>query len=68
VKYTDPRWSPAEDVLVAEKARQLRIEEADFAVVRWSAAEAMCRPAVVVDRIVRQSRVAARMFGVPALA
>lgn len=67
VKYTDPLWRPADEVLVDEKVRQLRIEEVGFVVVRWTGVEIMRRPHVVVERIVRQSRVAARMFGVPAL-
>ena len=66
VKYAEPT-AGAESVLVEEKERQLRIEETGLVVVRWTAAEAMYRPAVLVDRVLRQSRIAAEMFGVPAL-
>ncbi|SDS36903.1 type IV toxin-antitoxin system AbiEi family antitoxin domain-containing protein [Jiangella sp. DSM 45060] len=65
VKYADPLRPDHENVLVDEKTRQLRIEEAGYVVVRWTAAEAMARPEVVRARVVRQSRVAARMYGVP---
>ncbi len=67
VKYTDPAWRPADDVLVDEKNRQLRIEEAGYVVVRWTGAEAVYRPGVVLDRIARQAAVAAEMFGGAAL-
>ena len=53
VKYTDPR-DPAE-ALVKEKARQLRIEELGFVVVRWTGAEVLHRPDVVIARIARQT-------------
>jgi very-short-patch-repair endonuclease len=53
VKYTDPR-DPAE-ALVKEKARQLRIEEIGFVVVRWTGAEVLHRPDVVIARIARQA-------------
>ena len=65
VKYTDPR-DPAE-ALVKEKARQLRIEELGFVVVRWTGAEVLYRPDVVIARIVRASKVAASLYGVPSL-
>ena len=66
VKYTDPRGDP-EVVLAEEKARQLRIEECRFVVVRWTGAEIQRDPDRVIDRIVRQSAVAHAMFGVPLL-
>jgi very-short-patch-repair endonuclease len=66
VKYVDPRRSP-ELTLVEEKTRQVRIEEQGFVVVRWSGAEIEHRPDVVIDRIVRGSRVASAMYGVPPL-
>ncbi|MGH8776125.1 MAG: DUF559 domain-containing protein [Jiangellaceae bacterium] len=66
VKYTDPRGS-ADAVLVEEKARQVRIEEHGFVVVRWSGHEIQQRPDVVIDRIVRQSRIASTMYNVPLL-
>ncbi|PZF79876.1 type IV toxin-antitoxin system AbiEi family antitoxin domain-containing protein [Jiangella anatolica] len=68
LKYTAPFRADQENVLVDEKLRQLRIEEAGYVVVRWTAAEAMSRPEAVVERIVRHSRIAARMYGVPPLA
>jgi hypothetical protein len=66
VKYTDPRGDP-EVVLADEKARQLRIEERGFVVVRWTGTEIQRDPDRVIDRIVRQSAVAHAMFGVPLL-
>ena len=47
--------------LVEEKARQLRLGEAGLVVVRWSAAEIQRNPARVIDRIVRQSRIASEL-------
>ncbi|NEE00059.1 type IV toxin-antitoxin system AbiEi family antitoxin domain-containing protein [Phytoactinopolyspora halotolerans] len=67
VKYRDPLWSPRDHVLVNEKKRQLRIEEAGLVVVRWTPTEIMHQPEVVLERIVRQSHVAASMYGVPPL-
>lgn len=67
VKYTEPVWRPPDEVLVDEKNRQLRIEDAGYAVVRWTGAEAVYKPQVVLDRIARQAAVAAEMFGVAAL-
>jgi hypothetical protein len=67
VKYTDPLHTGGDAVLVDEKRRQSRIEEAGFVVVRWTGAEAMYRPQLVLERIVRQSRVAAQMYAVPPL-
>jgi hypothetical protein len=66
VKYIDPRDEPAE-TLVKEKARQLRIEELGFVVVRWTGAEVLYRPDVVIARIVRASKVATSLYGVPSL-
>jgi very-short-patch-repair endonuclease len=66
VKYVDPRRSP-EVILIEEKTRQARIEELGFVVVRWSGAEIEHRPEVVIDRIVRGSRVASAMYRVPPL-
>jgi hypothetical protein len=66
VKYTDP-YGPPERALVEEKARQLRLEEAGFVVVRWSGSEIQRDPDRVIDRIVRQSRVASEIYGVPLL-
>jgi hypothetical protein len=66
VKYVDPR-RPSETVLVEEKDRQTRLEEHGFVVVRWSGAEIEHRPEVVIDRIVRQSRIANSVYGVPLL-
>ena len=66
VKYTDPHGDP-EIVLADEKARQLRIEEHGFVVVRWTGAEIQRHPDRVIDRIVRQSAIAHAMFGVPLL-
>lgn len=66
VKYTEPRGDP-EVVLADEKARQLRIEERGFVVVRWTGTEIQRDPDRVIDRIVRQSAVAHAMFGVPLL-
>ena len=65
VKYVDPLHAHRDAVLVEEKRRQSRIEDAGFVVVRWTAAEAMHRPEAVLERIVRQSRLAAEMYGVP---
>ncbi|WP_158602801.1 type IV toxin-antitoxin system AbiEi family antitoxin domain-containing protein [Jiangella rhizosphaerae] len=67
VKYTDPRRPDRELVLVDEKRRQLRIEEAGFVVVRWTGAEAIGRPEAVRERILRHSRIAAEMYGVAPL-
>lgn len=67
LKYEDPRWPPPEGVLLEEKKRQMRIEEAGFVVVRWTPAEAMYEPHTVLDRIVRHSKIASKMFDVPAL-
>ncbi|MET0641648.1 MAG: hypothetical protein ABWZ36_04045, partial [Jiangellaceae bacterium] len=53
--------------LVEEKARQLRLEEAGLVVARWSGAEIQRNPDRVIDRIVRQSRIASELFGVPLL-
>ncbi|AYY12802.1 hypothetical protein EF847_08830 [Actinobacteria bacterium YIM 96077] len=64
-KYTNPTWATSGQVLLDEKKRQMRIEEAGFVVVRWTPAEAMYEPRSILDRIVRQSRIAARMYGVP---
>ena len=66
VKYVDPR-RPRDTVLVEEKERQTRLEEHGFVVVRWSGAEIEHRPDVVIDRIVRQSRIASSVYGVPVL-
>ena len=66
VKYTNP-YGPAERALVEEKARQLRLEEAGFVVVRWSGAEIQRDPDRVIDRIIRQSRIASEFYGVPLL-
>jgi hypothetical protein len=66
VKYTNP-YGPADRALVEEKARQLRLEEAGFVVVRWSGTEIQRDPDRVIDRIVRQSRVASEIYGVPLL-
>jgi len=66
VKYVDPRRSP-EVILIEEKTRQARIEEQGFVVVRWSGAEIEHRPDAVIDRIVRGSRIANAMYGVPPL-
>lgn len=66
VKYKNPYGDPTR-TLVDEKVRQLRIEEAGFVVVRWTGAELQRDPAVVLDRIVRQSRIASAMYGVPLL-
>ncbi len=66
VKYTDPFGEPTR-TLVEEKARQLRIEERGFVVVRWTGAEIHNDPDRVIDRIVRQSRIASAMYGVPSL-
>ena len=66
VKYTNP-YGPPERALVEEKARQLRLEEAGLVVVRWSGAEIQRNPARVIDRIVRQSRIASELYGVPLL-
>ncbi|HJU96864.1 MAG TPA: type IV toxin-antitoxin system AbiEi family antitoxin domain-containing protein [Jiangellaceae bacterium] len=43
VKYTDPHGDP-EIVLADEKARQLRIEELGFVVVRWTGTEIQHHP------------------------
>lgn len=67
IKYTEQAWRPAERVLVEEKQRQLRLEEAGFVVVRWTGAEAMYHPDVVLDRIIRHAALAADRLGVPAL-
>ncbi|WP_246221251.1 hypothetical protein [Phytoactinopolyspora mesophila] len=67
LKYRDPLWGPPERVLLDEKKRQMRIEEAGFVVVRWTPAEAVNEPGAVLHRIVRQSTIAARMFGVPCI-
>lgn len=67
IKYINPLWRPDERVLVDEKVRQLRIEEAGYVVVRWTALEAARQPALVLDRIARGSQLAARMYGVPVL-
>lgn len=66
VKYTNP-YGPPERALVEEKARQLRLEEAGLVVVRWSGAEIQRNPDRVIDRIVRQSRIASELYGVPRL-
>jgi hypothetical protein len=66
VKYTDPVGHP-DSTLVEEKARQLRLEEAGFVVVRWSGWEIQRDPDRVIDRILRQSRVASEIYGVPML-
>lgn len=66
IKYTDPYGEP-DRALVEEKARQLRLEEAGFVVVRWSGAEIQRHPDRVIDRILRQSRVASEIYGVPML-
>lgn len=66
MKYTNP-YGPPERALVEEKARQLRLEEAGLVVVRWSGAEIQRNPARVIDRIVRQSRIASELYGVPLL-
>jgi hypothetical protein len=66
VKYTEPYGEP-ERVLAEEKDRQLRIEEAGFVVVRWTGSEILHHPDRVIDRIVRQSRVASEIYGVPVL-
>ena len=66
VKYTNP-YGPPDRALVEEKARQLRLEEAGFMVVRWSGAEIQRDPDRVIDRIIRQSRVASEFYGVPLL-
>ncbi|WP_129666208.1 type IV toxin-antitoxin system AbiEi family antitoxin domain-containing protein [Phytoactinopolyspora endophytica] len=65
VKYTDPRWSTQDRVLVNEKKRQLRIEEAGFVVVRWTPAEMLYEPRTVLERIRRQSKVASTMYDAP---
>jgi hypothetical protein len=36
-------------------------------VVRWTGAEILYHPDRVIDRIVRQSRIASAMYGVPVL-
>jgi hypothetical protein len=66
VKYAEPFSEPV-SVLVDEKFRQLRIEESGFVVVRWTGAEILYHPDRVIDRIVRQSRIASAMYGVPVL-
>jgi Protein of unknown function (DUF559) len=66
IKYTDPYGQP-DRVLVEEKARQLRLEEAGFVVVRWSGAEIQRDPDRVIERILRHSRVASEIYGVPIL-
>lgn len=66
VKYEEP-WGERDTVLVHEKERQSRIEEQGFVVVRWSGAEIEHRPDVVLERIVRYSRIASEMYGVPRL-
>ncbi len=66
VKYTDPYGDP-DRVLADEKVRQLRIEEAGFLVVRWTGSEILHYPDRVIDRILRQSRVASEIYGVPPL-
>jgi Transcriptional regulator, AbiEi antitoxin len=66
VKYADPFGQP-DNTLVEEKERQLRLEEAGFVVVRWSGAEIQRDPDRVIDRILRQSRVASEIYGVPIL-
>ena len=66
VKYADP-FGQADSTLVEEKARQLRLEEAGFVVVRWSGWEIQRDPDRVIDRILRQSRVASEIYGVPVL-
>ena len=66
VKYTNP-YGPPERALVEEKARQLRLEEAGLVVVRWSGAEIQRDPDRVIDRIVRQSRIASALYGAPLL-
>lgn len=58
LKYEDPLWRPRGRVLLDEKKRQMRMEEAGFVVVRWTPAEAMHEPHTVLDRIVRQSKIA----------
>jgi hypothetical protein len=63
VKYTNP-YGPPERALVEDKARQLRLEETGLVVVRWSGAEIQRNPARVIDRIVRQSRIASDLYGV----
>lgn len=67
VKYTHPFGQP-DSTLVEEKARQLRLEEAGFVVVRWSGWEIQRDPDRVINRILRQSRVAGEIYGVPVLA
>ena len=49
------------------KARQLRLEEAGFVVVRWTGGEIQRDPDRVIHRIVRHSRVASEIYGVPIL-
>jgi hypothetical protein len=66
IKYTEP-YSKPDRVLADEKARQMRIEETGLVVVRWTAAEIVHHPDRVIDRIVRQSRVASEIYGVPLL-
>ncbi|WP_166351581.1 type IV toxin-antitoxin system AbiEi family antitoxin domain-containing protein [Phytoactinopolyspora limicola] len=68
VKYGESLYGPRDRVLVEEKKRQMRIEEAGFVVVRWTPAEMMYQPRTVLDRIVRQSKIASKMFGVPSVA
>lgn len=66
IKYLDP-YGPVDAVLVEEKERQSRIEEAGFVVVRWTGAEALHQPQVMLARILRASRRAAEVYGAPVL-
>ena len=51
----------------AASERRERLLQRGLVVVRWTGAEILYHPDRVIDRIVRQSRVASAMYGVPVL-
>ncbi|NED94835.1 DUF559 domain-containing protein [Phytoactinopolyspora alkaliphila] len=66
IKYLDP-YRDASDTLLAEKRRQERIEDEDYVVVRWNGREVRREPDAVIERILRASMRAHRMYGAPLL-